>query len=118
MDIEIKRVYDQREEADGLRVLVDRLWPRGLTKEKAAVDVWAKNVAPSDVLRKWYKEDESRWKEFRKRYSAELDESALHVADLAKLASMQKVTLLFACKDEKKNHALILRDYLSKHAAE
>lgn len=114
MDITLKRIYEPADANDGLRVLVDRLWPRGVAKETAALDVWAKNVAPSDELRKWFHRDTSQWREFRKRYNAELDTNATHVADLAKLISLHKVTLLYGSKDEKKNHAIILKDYLLK----
>jgi len=114
MDITLKRIYDPVDPEDGLRILVDRLWPRGVTKQDAALSVWAKNVAPSDELRKWFHRDTSQWREFKKRYHAELDTNASHVADLAKLISLHKVTLLYASKDEKKNHAIVLRDYLVK----
>lgn len=115
MDISLKRIYDPADSEDGLRILVDRLWPRGVTKQDAALSVWAKNVAPSDELRKWFHKDTSQWREFKKRYHAELDANAPHVADLAKLISLNKVTLLYGSKDEKKNHAIVLREYLAKH---
>jgi uncharacterized protein YeaO (DUF488 family) len=114
MEISLKRIYDAVDSEDGLRILVDRLWPRGVTKQDAAVAVWAKNVAPSDELRKWFHKDTTQWREFKKRYHAELDANASHVDDLAKLISLNKVTLLYGSKDEKKNHAIVLRDYLAK----
>ena len=115
-EIALKRIHDPPDPGDGLRILVDRLWPRGVKKEKAAVDIWAKKVAPSTELRQWFHSDVGDWREFRKRYNAELAANPEAVADIAKLASMQRLTFLYAAKDAKQNHAAVLRDYILKHA--
>ena len=112
MTVRLKRVYDEPSPHDGARVLVDRLWPRGLTKEAAALDVWLKDVAPSHELRKWYHEHPSQWTKFRKLYLGELSNDAAHAAlqrlhDLA--AKKRGVTLLFASKSLEQNHALVLK---------
>src|SRR3974390_1614099 len=112
MTVRIKRVYDPPAASDGARVLVDRLWPRGLTKEAAALDLWLKNVAPSDELRKWYHAHLEQWGEFRKRYLVELkaDEAQAGLQQLDELANKRRgVTLLFASKSVEKNHALLLK---------
>lgn len=110
----IKRVYLPAATGDGRRVLVDRLWPRGLRKSEAAVDDWLKDVAPSTDLRKWFHHDPSQWDAFRQRYRAELATNPA-VAQLLALAADQPVTLLFAARDEERNHALVLVDYLRSH---
>jgi uncharacterized protein YeaO (DUF488 family) len=114
-DIRVKRVYDPPDKADGTRVLVDRLWPRGLSKEKAAVTLWLKEIAPSPALRKWFGHDPARWTEFTRRYRAELarnDEAVAKVVDLSKRGS---VMLLYAAHDTAHNHALVLEAYLRDH---
>ena len=122
--VHLKRVYDDASPEDGTRVLVDRLWPRGLTREAAKVDLWLKDVAPSDKLRHWFNHDPERWPEFRKRYRAELAEKSkdtksedLKSGDfetLRRLAAGNKpVTLLFAAKDGEHNNAVVLREWLS-----
>ena len=108
----LKRVYEEPSANDGARVLVDRLWPRGLTKEAAALDVWLKDVAPSHELRKWYHAHPSQWTKFRKQYLGELTNDAAHAAlqtlhDFA--ARKQGLTLLFASKGLEQNHALVLK---------
>lgn len=106
--IQTKRVYDKPEKSDGFRILVDRLWPRGLTKERAQVDLWMKQIAPSDALRKSFHETEE-WPEFEKRYRAELTDKKDLFAEIRKLEKRHKrVTLLFGRKDEKQNQAVIL----------
>ena len=112
--IAVKRVYDSLDAADGLRVLVDRLWPRGLSKDAAALDEWAKAVAPSTALRQWLHADPGRWPEFPARYRAELAEPgpAAALRSLRATAAQGKVTLLYGTRDEKRNHALVLRDVL------
>ncbi|MEU3503822.1 DUF488 family protein [Streptomyces hundungensis] len=102
----VRRVYDPPEEADGLRVLVDRLWPRGLSKERAAVDEWPKELTPSTELRRWYHEDRSRFAEFQERYEAELTgaEQARALDRLVELAKDRTVTLLTAAKDVDHSH--------------
>jgi uncharacterized protein YeaO (DUF488 family) len=114
-DIRIKRVYDPPDDADGTRVLVDRLWPRGLRKENAAFTLWLKEIAPSPALRKWFGHDPVRWMEFSRRYRAELtrnDETVARVADLSKHGPL---TLLYAAHDTAHNHALVLAAYLRDH---
>jgi uncharacterized protein YeaO (DUF488 family) len=108
MDIKIKRVYEKPDEKDGFRILVDRLWPRGLTKEKAAVDLWLKDIAPSTELRKWFNHDPDKWKEFQKRYLNELKENKDAVAVLKDHLIQKTVTLLYAAKDSDHNEALVL----------
>jgi uncharacterized protein YeaO (DUF488 family) len=112
----LKRVYDPPEPGDGTRVLVDRLWPRGLTKEKAAVDLWAKDVAPSHELRRWFGHRPERWDEFRTRYGEELrtPEAREEMRALRALAREGPVTLLYGAKDEELNNAVALRDALRK----
>lgn len=111
MDIVIKRVYEPVAEADGKRILVDRLWPRGLGKAEAKIDIWLKDVAPSTELRKWFGHDPAKWEEFQKKYRAELQGSPA-LAKLAALAKEEKVTLLFAAKDTEHCHAVVLQDIL------
>lgn len=115
MTIAIKRVYAPIGEHDGYRVLVDRLWPRGLRKEDAGLDAWLREVAPSPALRRWFGHQPSRWEAFRHRYAAELDGLAEHWQPLAARARHGRVTLLYAARDEAHNHALVLRDYLANH---
>jgi uncharacterized protein YeaO (DUF488 family) len=112
MKMQTKRVYDPREQGDGIRVLVDRLWPRGMTKEKLQADLWLKDIAPSDDLRKWFAHDPSRWSEFKKRYWAELDEKPQTVKQLRDLAAKEKLTLLFSARDTACNQAVALKEYL------
>jgi uncharacterized protein YeaO (DUF488 family) len=100
MTIKLKRVYEHPDAMDGERVLVDRLWPRGLTKERARVDLWLKEIAPSTELRKWFGHDPAKWEEFKRRYRAELKENKEQVARLEAEARKGQVTLLFGAKDE------------------
>jgi uncharacterized protein YeaO (DUF488 family) len=111
--VRIKRVYESADEADGVRVLVDRLWPRGFTKERASVDHWMKEVAPSTELRKWFGRDPERWDEFRARYLAELEGSEA-VERLRELAHEGVVTLVYSVRDEERNHAILLRELLKR----
>jgi uncharacterized protein YeaO (DUF488 family) len=110
MPVSIKRVYDPPEASDGRRVLVDRLWPRGLAKAKARVDHWAKDLAPSAALRRWFGHDPAKWPEFRRRYRAELRAHADAVAELARGARRGRVTLLYAASDERHNNAVVLAE--------
>lgn len=112
--IRLKRAYELPEEDDGLRVLVDRLWPRGLSKDKAAIDHWAKASAPSNELRRWFGHDPARWGEFQSRYRDELQspEAEEEIAALRAMARKSRMTLLYAAKDEERNNAVVLRDYL------
>lgn len=113
--IQTKRVYEKPAKTDGFRVLVDRLWPRGLTKDKAKVDFWMKEIAPSDELRKWFHHEEGSWDEFEKKYKAELAEKKELVNQLNGLVKEHgTVTLLFGSKDEKQNQAVALAEMLKK----
>jgi uncharacterized protein YeaO (DUF488 family) len=112
--IRIKRVYLQPEKEDGNRILVDRLWPRGLTKEKASVDLWLKEIAPSTELRKWFSHDPTKWAEFRTRYLAELRGNAEQLARLKQEAAKGTTTLLYGAKDEDHNEAVVLLELLTR----
>ncbi|RAZ92723.1 hypothetical protein DPM33_02270 [Mesorhizobium hawassense] len=114
-DIPVKRIYEPPAEADGQRVLVDRIWPRGVAKKDAALALWLKDIAPSDALRKWFGHEPERWAEFQKRYRAELDANGDAVAELRELLREGKVTLLYGAHDEKHNNAVALADYLLRH---
>ncbi len=109
----IKRVYEQSDKGDGTRILVDRLWPRGLTKEKAQVDLWLKEIAPSAELRKWFSHDPDKWTEFKTRYKAELDSNPKLVALLKEKIADGKVTLVYGAKDEQHNQAKALQQLLN-----
>jgi uncharacterized protein YeaO (DUF488 family) len=109
MMIEIKRVYEKRAKEDGWRVLVDRLWPRGMKKKAAHVDVWMKDVAPSDALRKWFGHEPEKWNEFQKRYRSELAKKKELLAEVRKMETEHgTITLLFGAKDEEHNQAVVL----------
>lgn len=110
--IRVKRVYDKPADSDGYRVLVDRLWPRGIRKADLKHDLWLKDVSPSSELRKWFNHDADQWGEFKKRYHAELNKEKDAVAQLLDIASSETLTLLYAAKDEEHNQAVVLRDYL------
>lgn len=110
--LKLKRIYDDPASTDGFRVLVDRLWPRGVSKEDAQLDLWLGDIAPSPGLRKWFNHDPSRWDEFIERYHAELDERPEVITELFQKATTSPITLLFAAKDVRHNHALALKMYL------
>ena len=112
MSIKIKRVYATPEAADGKRILVDRLWPRGLTKERARVDLWLKDVAPSTELRKWFGHDPEKWVEFKRRYRVELTKNQEAFSLLKAEAAGGPVTLLYGAKDETHNEAIVLKALL------
>lgn len=112
--IGIKRVYEEPAPGDGKRILVDRLWPRGLTKEKAKIDYWAKDISPSNELRKWYGHDPARWDEFRKRYSAELDRNAKGVEALIEALGKGPVSFVYGSTERTINNAEALKRYLEK----
>ena len=114
MKIKIKRVYEKPDKEDGMRILVDRLWPRGLTKEKASIDLWLKDIAPSTVLRKWFGHDPDKWKEFEKRYIYELKENEEQVSLLKDQMKKGMVTLVYGAKDEEHNQALVLKELFSR----
>ena len=112
MKVEIKRVYENPGRADGTRILVDRLWPRGLSKEKAKVDLWLKDIAPSTELRKWFSHDPSKWTEFQARYRQELKSEADLLDVLKKEAAKGLITLLYGAKDQVHNEAVVLQSLL------
>jgi uncharacterized protein YeaO (DUF488 family) len=114
MNVKIKRVYEPSDKEDGIRILVDRLWPRGLTKAKAGVDLWLKEIAPSTELRKWFSHDPAKWAEFKTRYRAELKENAEQLGLLEEEIKKGVVTLIYGAKDEEHNEAVVLRDFLLK----
>ena len=117
--IKIKRIYDPVSKDDGKRILVDRLWPRGVKKEKAAIDEWLKDIAPSDELRKWFSHDPEKWQEFKKRYKKELSDS--DKVDLVKKLKVEAkkgtITFLFAAKDTEHDNAMVLKEVISKSPA-
>jgi uncharacterized protein YeaO (DUF488 family) len=112
MKIRTKRVYDDPSDGDGSRILVDRLWPRGLTKEAARIDYWAKSIAPSNELRRWYQHDPKKWPEFQRRYAAELDANPEGISALRARMSKRVVTLLFSSREPELNNATALKNYL------
>lgn len=115
MDIRIKRIYDDPSPEDGVRVLVDRLWPRGVSKERAALDAWMKEIAPSPDLRTWYGHDVEKWEEFQRRYRQELEQNRDAVDELLAHARPDApLTLLYATRDEIHNSAAVLLEYLSE----
>lgn len=114
MNIAIKRAYLPPEKSDGKRILIDRLWPRGLSKEKAKIDLWLKEIAPSTELRKWFGHDPAKWAEFQKRYKAELSENKEAVGQLVEMAKKQPATLIYSAHDEDHNDAVVLQTYLKK----
>ncbi|HEY7576741.1 MAG TPA: DUF488 domain-containing protein [Acetobacteraceae bacterium] len=110
--VRLRRVYEPPSAEDGVRVLVDRLWPRGLSKAEASVDRWMKDIAPSAGLRKWFGHDPERWPEFRRRYTAELRQQTEAVDELRELSRHDTVTLVYGARDEEHNDAVVLRDVL------
>ena len=112
--IRLKRAYEEPAERDGLRILVERLWPRGLSKERAAVDLWVKEVAPSPELRKWYGHDPEKWPEFRKRYREQLRAQSAQLQPLRERAKHENLTLLYAARDRVHNEALVLAEVLQQ----
>lgn len=112
MTLLLKRVYDPPEENDGVRILVDRLWPRGLSKEEAGIDYWAKNAAPSNELRRWYRHEEEKWPEFRSRYLDELSNNRPAIEDLIGRLGRGNATLLYGSRETERNNAAVLKDYL------
>lgn len=112
MLIRLKRAYESPAAEDGQRILVDRLWPRGVSKEQARIDCWLKEIAPSDQLRKWFGHEVEKWEEFRRRYFAELDENPEVVDQLREQVGNGRCTLVFGARDEEHNNAVALKDYL------
>lgn len=113
MNVTLKRAYDPPARTDGKRILVDRLWPRGLTKDKARIDVWLKDVAPSTELRKWFGHDLEKWTEFAKRYRAELKDNPA-LTELKALAREGNISLIYAARDQVHNEASVLKDILDR----
>lgn len=116
--IKIKRVYEVPSPDDGQRILVERLWPRGFTKEAAKIDLWLKDISPSTELRRWFHRQPDKWSEFKERYFAELKARSGEVAKL--MAEIQKgpVTFIFSARDTKRNSAIVLKEYLERHILE
>src|SRR5215468_3512542 len=110
--IKLKRAYDPPSKNDGQRVLVERLWPRGVSKEKAKIQAWLKELAPSAELRKWYQHDVSKWEEFQKRYEKELGAKEEMIEELEKIAAKSVVTFVYAARDEEHNSAVVLKKYI------
>ena len=110
--IRVKRVYEQPSNRDGFRILVDRLWPRGMRKSEARFDLWMKDIAPENTLRKWFSHDPKKWEEFRKCYLKELEQKEEYVQELLEKAREKDLTLLYAAKDEIFNNATVLKEYL------
>lgn len=113
-NFQIKRIYDESSDEDGYRVLVDRLWPRGVSKEAAQLNEWLKEITPSPELRKWFDHDLDKFEEFKKKYETELAEKQEPVEKLLDIADNQRVTLLYAAKDESHNHAIVLKEFLEE----
>jgi uncharacterized protein YeaO (DUF488 family) len=110
--IRIERIYDNLKCADSYRILVDRLWPRGLSKDKIKIDLWARDIAPTNSLRKWFAHDEKKWDEFKLRYFKELDKNSVLVNTIINKAKEQSIALLYAAKEKKFNNAVALKEYL------
>lgn len=113
--LKVKRVYESTEVSDGVRFLVERLWPRGMKKEKLNMDAWLKDVAPSDSLRRWFEHDPLKWSEFQKRYRAELDDNPNTWEPILEAMERGDVTLLYSAHDTEHNNALVLKSFLEEH---
>ncbi len=111
-NVRLKRAYERPSTEDGTRILIDRLWPRGVSKQAAALDLWVKDIAPSPELRKWFGHDPARWQEFRRRYAEEVRRNADPFSELRALARKGPITLVYGAHDEACNHAVVLRDLL------
>lgn len=114
LDVRLKRAYERPSTRDGVRILVDRLWPRGLRREGVAIERWMKDIAPSTELRRWFGHDPGRWEEFERRYRAELAGKSPLIDDLRAIASKRTLTLVYSARDEEHNQAVVLRDVLLK----
>ena len=112
MKIQVKRAYDDPGENDGYRILVDRFWPRGISKEKAKIDYWAKQLAPSNELRRWYGHDPEKWSEFKSRYFAELDANSQSAKELLDYVNKGSVTFIYSSKEQHFNNAVALKSYV------
>ncbi|MGO7185986.1 DUF488 domain-containing protein [Rhizobium brockwellii] len=114
MALHIKRIYEAKDDKDGTRILVDRLWPRGLSKQDAAVDIWLKDIAPSPALRRWFGHDPAKWTGFQHRYRDELEKNPSAVEEPKRQIGQSDATLLYATKDLRRNHAIVLRRFVDK----
>ncbi len=114
VQVQLKRIYEPPQKSDGYRVLVDRVWPRGLSKDAAQIDLWMKDIAPSTALRKWFNHDPARWVGFQEKYRAELCELGDKLDELRARAKKEPVTLLYGAKDTEHNQAIVLRDVLAE----
>lgn len=117
MEIKLKRAYDPFDKNDGQRILVDRLWPRGIKKENLKADLWLKEIAPSSELRKWFNHEDDKWILFKERYFTELDNNSDVVNKLIELVQKSDVTLIFSASNIEHNQAVVLKEYLLKHLA-
>ena len=115
MDVKIKRIYEDAVTSDGIRILVDRIWPRGISKEFANLDDWRKDLAPSTELRKWFDHEESRFAEFSKRYKKELGKHIELIDELVKKTKGKRLTLVYSAKDEAHNQAVVLKEFLDEY---
>src|ERR1044071_1174756 len=115
-ELKLKRVYEAPHKNDGTRILVDRLWPRGLTKEKAKVDLWLKEIAPSTELRKWFGHDPKKWRSFRKRYQTEIKHHTDQLKLLTSKVKEGRVTIIYGARDQKHNEAVVLKEFLERTA--
>ena len=113
--IKTRRIYDKPDTDDGFRILVDRIWPRGLKKNDVKIDLWQKDIAPSDSLRKWFNHDQSKWNEFKSRYYNELKDKQEIVKLFLEKDGQETITLLYSSKEEKYNNAIALKEYLESN---
>jgi uncharacterized protein YeaO (DUF488 family) len=116
-NVRLKRAYEHPDPEDGTRILIDRLWPRGISKQAAALDLWMKDIAPSSELRKWFAHDPARWQDFRRRYAEEVRRNTERFSELRALARDGPITLVYGAHDEVHNDAVVLRDLLLERAA-
>lgn len=116
MSFKIKRAFEDPARDDGVRILVDRIWPRGVSKATARIDQWRKEIAPSTALRKWFGHDPARWAEFKRRYFAELETQRESLDDVRAIAKQKTVTLIYSAKDTEHNQAVALHEYLKSRA--
>lgn len=118
MDIRIKRAYEAADEQDGYRILVDRIWPRGISKEEARIDLWPKEIAPSKELRQWFEHDPDRWREFKERYFAELSQQEERIQELLDVVCNSRVSLIYGSKETRYNNAKALKEFLKSRCLE
>lgn len=114
MGIALKRIYEKPSRSDGVRILVDRLWPRGVSKERAKLKMWLKDIAPSTELRKWFAHDPKKWAGFKKKYRAELKANKAVVAELKRISKTKNITLLYGAKDQDHNEAVVIKEFIKQ----